>query len=76
MERFEEDLTDETRVHRPLHVIVQVDKPIEVELERPRGGADPLMEQLERQLKAMLLELSHEGGKPLPIPESWQPQSV
>ena len=76
VERFEEDLTDEARVHRPLHVIVQVDEAIEVTPDRPRGGTDPLMEQLERRLKAMLLDLSHEGGKPVQIPESWQPQSV
>ncbi len=76
VERFEEDLTDEARPHRPLHVIVQVDEAIEVGLERPRGTADPLMEQLERRLKAMLLDMLHEGGQPIPIPESWEAQNV
>ena len=75
VERFEEDLTDQSRIHRPLHVILQIDEAIEVGTERVRG-ADPVMQQLERRLKAMLLDLSQEGGQPLPIPARWQPQEV
>ena len=30
VERFDEDLTDEARIHRPLHCVIQVAEPIEV----------------------------------------------
>ncbi len=40
VERFEDDLTDQTRVHRPLSAVVQVDEAIEVSPQRERGG-DP-----------------------------------
>ncbi len=75
VERFEEDLTDTTRVHRPLHAIVEVGEAIEVGVEKVRG-VDPVMEQLEQRLKSMLAGLAGEGGPPLPIPPSWLPHTV
>ncbi len=75
VERFEEDLTDAARIHRPFTVIVEVGEPIEVGTEKVRG-VDPVMEQLEQRLKSMLARLAAEGGDPLPIPEGWLAHSV
>jgi 1-acyl-sn-glycerol-3-phosphate acyltransferase len=59
VERYEEDLTDVARVHRPLRVVIQVGEALEVSPERPRGGdGDPLMKQLEDRLTAMLREVA------------------
>lgn len=60
VERFEEDLTDRARIHRPLHAILQVGPALEASPERERGGEDPLLTQIEQQLKAMLHELTDE----------------
>ena len=61
VERFEEDLTDEVRVHRPFEVVVRVGEAIEVEPKRERGGdGDPLMQTIEAQLTGMITELSGE----------------
>jgi 1-acyl-sn-glycerol-3-phosphate acyltransferase len=57
VERFEEDLTDRARVHRPFRVIVQVAPPLEASPDRERSGDDPLLGQLETQLKTMLRDL-------------------
>ncbi len=55
VERYEEDLTDEARVHRPMHCTIDVGDAIEVSPDRPRGGdGDPLMKQLADSLQAML----------------------
>ncbi len=55
VERFEEDLTDKVTVHRPLHATVTVGEAIEASPSREgRGGDDPLMEQIEAQLRSML----------------------
>ncbi len=55
VERFEEDLTDEARVHRPLRVIIQVGEAIEVSPEKVRGASeDPLMVQIREQLATMI----------------------
>jgi 1-acyl-sn-glycerol-3-phosphate acyltransferase len=54
VERYEEDLTDECRAHPPLHVIVTVGDAIVVSPVRERGGEDPALAGIERQLKAML----------------------
>jgi 1-acyl-sn-glycerol-3-phosphate acyltransferase len=65
VERIEEDVTDRSRIHRPLHAILQVDHPIEVEPERPeRGKVDPLMGELTTRLQSMLDRLTNEA-KPL-----------
>ncbi|MGB7746433.1 MAG: hypothetical protein WBN75_04020 [Verrucomicrobiia bacterium] len=55
VERFEEDLTDRTRIHRPLHAIIEVGKALSVSSGRERGGGpDPLMEKIREQLETML----------------------
>jgi 1-acyl-sn-glycerol-3-phosphate acyltransferase len=58
VERFEEDLTDVARVHRPWHVVLQVAPAVPVSPERERSGEDPTMRQLEDQLRHMLAELA------------------
>jgi hypothetical protein len=63
VERLEEDLTDRSRVHRPIHAIVEVGEAIEVPLERgPRGEEDPVMVTLRERLQAQLDGLSSESG--------------
>jgi len=57
VERFEEDLTDACRVHRPLSVRVRVGAPIAVPAEKG-GSPDPLTGALREVLEAMLAELS------------------
>ena len=58
VERYEEDLTDQVHVHRPLHVAVEVGEAIEVSPTRERGiGADPLLANIREQLEAMLARL-------------------
>jgi 1-acyl-sn-glycerol-3-phosphate acyltransferase len=55
VERFEEDLTDRVRTHRPLHAIIEVGEALAVSPAHERGaGADPLMEKIRAQLEAML----------------------
>jgi 1-acyl-sn-glycerol-3-phosphate acyltransferase len=60
VERFEEDLTDCARIHRPFHVIVQIAPALEATAERERGSDDPLIGRLEAQLKEMLAKLAAE----------------
>ena len=58
VERFEEDLTDKARTHRPIRAIIRVGEAIEVSPTRDRGESrgegDPLMQKIEDQLKSML----------------------
>lgn len=54
VERFEEDLTDKTRVYTPLRAMITVGTAIPVDPARTRGGEDPVMVQLRAQLTAML----------------------
>jgi hypothetical protein len=55
VERLEEDLTDKVRVHGERTVHITVGTPIEVSAEREnRGGEDPLLAEIERQLLDML----------------------
>jgi 1-acyl-sn-glycerol-3-phosphate acyltransferase len=55
VERFEEDLTDQVRIHRPIHAAIEVGDAIEVPPGRDRGAAgDPLMGQVRRELERML----------------------
>jgi len=62
IERIEEDLTDRSRVHRPLHAILQIGPAVEVDSERPsREGADPVMSQLTQSLRGMLTQLAREA---------------
>jgi 1-acyl-sn-glycerol-3-phosphate acyltransferase len=55
VERFEEDLTDKVRIHRPIHAAVEVGEAIEVSPGRDRGAeGDPIMAELRHQLETML----------------------
>lgn len=65
IERFEEDVTDHARIHRPLHAILEVGEPILAEVGKPKGD-DFLMRDLELSLKSMLRDLSAEA-------EPWPP---
>jgi 1-acyl-sn-glycerol-3-phosphate acyltransferase len=66
VERFEEDLTDVARVHRPLRVVLSVGEAIEVGAGRERSaGEDPLMIELDKRLRAMLEDLSASRSTPL-----------
>ncbi|MCX5659207.1 MAG: 1-acyl-sn-glycerol-3-phosphate acyltransferase [Planctomycetota bacterium] len=74
VERFEEDLTDRVRIHRPMRAVVQVGEAIEVPAGRERGaaasgggGGDPLMKQIEEQIRLMLAKLAEESGPAVEI---------
>ena len=55
VERFDEDLTDDARIHRPMRVVVEVGDAIPVSAQRERGAdGDPLMETLRTSLETML----------------------
>ncbi len=55
IERFEEDLTDKVSLHGPIHAKITVGTAIEVPPTREgRGADDPLMAQIEQQLREML----------------------
>ena len=57
VERFEEDLTDEVRIYRPIHFLGQVGDAIEVGTTRERGGeggSEPQMLELRAQIERML----------------------
>jgi 1-acyl-sn-glycerol-3-phosphate acyltransferase len=55
VERFEEDLTDHVRVHRPVHAVIEVGEAIEVTPGRDRGAqGDSLMAHVRQQLETML----------------------
>ena len=62
VERFEEDLTDQVRVHGNLKVIIQVAPAIEVSPERDRKQSeDPLMSRIQVDLQSMLDQLARES---------------
>jgi len=64
VERFEEDLTDEARVHRPMHAVVEVGEAIDVGPGRERGAAfDPLMVKLRSELEALLERTKRHGPR-------------
>jgi hypothetical protein len=54
VERYEEDLTDTTRIHTPMVVTVTMGDAIVVNPNRERGGDDPVLVGIETQLKTML----------------------
>lgn len=61
IERFEEDLTDAARTHGNLKVYIDIGEAIVVSPQRERGvSGDPLMQNLENQLKGQLEALSQE----------------
>ena len=54
VERYEEDLTDQVHIHRPLHAVVEVGDPIEVSPTRERGvELDPVIARMREQLEAI-----------------------
>ncbi len=69
VERFDEDVHDVGRIHRPWHVILELGEPIEVAPEKVRGASDPLLGELSRRMRALLAGLQSEAGPPLPLPE-------
>ena len=66
VERYEEDLTDVSRAHPPLHVVLTVGDAIEVSPERDRSQeGDPITRQLREQMEVMLEETkSHRRKSP------------
>jgi 1-acyl-sn-glycerol-3-phosphate acyltransferase len=57
VERFEEDLTDSARIHRPLHAVLEIGDPIAVSPVRERGlESDPAMITLRSELEKMLMK--------------------
>ena len=72
VEKFEEDLTDETQVHGPMTAVMQVGEAITVEPRRERGSdGDPVMRKVHDSLHTMLKELANEAK---PVPNSMLPQ--
>lgn len=62
VERFEEDLTDRSRVHRGLHAVIEVGPALPVPADKaPRDQEDPLMNQLRIELQSMLDRLAKEA---------------
>src|SRR5206468_7409308 len=55
VERFEEDLTDTARVHRPIHAVIEVGEAIEVPPGRDRGAeGDSILTEVRHQIETML----------------------
>jgi 1-acyl-sn-glycerol-3-phosphate acyltransferase len=62
IEKFEEDLTDRSRVHGKMKVILQIGPALEVSAERDRKAAiDPLMLQIQQSLQGMMDKLALES---------------
>jgi 1-acyl-sn-glycerol-3-phosphate acyltransferase len=57
VERFEEDLTDVARIHRPMRVVIQVGEAIEVNKEK----SDTLMPQVKQQLESMIQDIGKDA---------------
>ena len=57
VERYEEDLTDKTTVHPPLHAVISIGEAIEASPTRDRAAEnDPLADEVQRQLGILLEE--------------------
>jgi 1-acyl-sn-glycerol-3-phosphate acyltransferase len=62
VEKFEEDLTDQARIHGQLRAIIEIGKPIEVATQRERGAVeDPLITEIKTSLESMLGRLQQES---------------
>ena len=58
VERFEEDLTDQAPLNRPIRAVVEVGEAIEVSPIRERGvETDPVMDRIRMELESMLAGL-------------------
>lgn len=70
VERFEEDLTDQAPLNRPIRAVVEVGEAIEVPPTRERGlETDPVMARIRTDLESMLARLverrnHNKGGQP------------
>ncbi len=61
VERLQEDFTDNMRIHRPYHAVIQVGEAIRVGAERIRDElGDPVMAEIRRQLQTMINEMASE----------------
>lgn len=59
VERYEEGLTGDACIHRPLHAVIEVGEAIPVSAKRERGvEPDPLTRQIQQQLQAALDRLA------------------
>ncbi len=78
VERIEEDVTDEARVHRPLHCVIEVAEAIEVSPERDRSAAtDPLLVRTREVIQGMLDRLAEASPVlDLPLPQAEPEMSV
>ncbi|MFM7117894.1 MAG: lysophospholipid acyltransferase family protein [Planctomycetota bacterium] len=63
IEKFEEDLTDKSRVHGQMRAIIEIGEAVEVSPERERGSTegDPLMNAIRQRLEEMLGKLQAES---------------
>ncbi len=62
VEKFEEDLADEVRVHGQMKAVIRIGQPIEVPRDRDKGASeDPLMATVRQQLEEMLGQLQSES---------------
>ncbi len=62
VERFEEDITDQARIHGHLKAVIDIGEPIEVSSKRDKKAkADPLMVEIGERLQGMLDELAVES---------------
>jgi 1-acyl-sn-glycerol-3-phosphate acyltransferase len=76
LERFEEDLTDRTRVHAPVHAVIDVGEALEVGATRDRenaGAGDPLMRKVREQIEAMLERTAKESAPISLVSEATKP---
>lgn len=65
VERFEEDLTDQVTIHRPIRAVVEVGAAIEVPPARERGlDSDPVMQQIRADLETRIALLGRTGRQP------------
>jgi hypothetical protein len=68
VERFDEDLTDNARVHPPMRAVVTIGEAIEVSPERTRGAdGDPLMIAIREQMESMLANSLARAPQPEPV---------
>ena len=65
VERFEEDLTDEAPLNRPIRAVVEVGEAIEVSPTRERGvETDPIMARIRSEIESMLAKLAARRTQP------------
>ena len=57
VERIEESITGDARIHRHLRAVLEVGEPIEVSADHPRGKEDPVMARLRTELQAAITRL-------------------